>query len=120
MKTLPFVIVAIQVVIACLGAPAMPTAQSGSYTRFLFESTDSGPPGKLLWETEPRVRYDLFSSHDMRSWTHVAGFLALADGPALQHSFTPAAKSLFKVVPIDEQPPVVVAQYPAIDGFAAG
>lgn len=88
----------------------------------LFESDGTGPPNKLYWQTEPGVRYDLWKSDDLASWERVTGYPAVAEGLAMEHAFTPSpgGKGFFKMIPIDDQPPVVVAQFPAVDGFAVG
>jgi hypothetical protein len=88
----------------------------------LFESDGTGPPNKLYWQTEPGIRYDLWKSDNLSSWQRVTGYPAVAEGLAMEHAFTPSpgGKGFFKMIPIDEQPPVVVAQFPAVDGFAVG
>ena len=73
---------------------------------------------RLLWQTEPGVRYDLWQSPDLSSWSQVPGFPSAAAGLAQEYSFTAGPRGFFRIVPIDEQPPVVTAQFPATDGFA--
>ncbi|MCX6875767.1 MAG: SUMF1/EgtB/PvdO family nonheme iron enzyme [Verrucomicrobia bacterium] len=87
---------------------------------YLFESDATGPPNRLLWQTEPGVRYDLWKSDNLATWCHVSGYPAVAVGLAMEHAFTPGPRGFFQIVPLDEQPPVVVGQYPAADGFAVG
>ncbi|MCU0782102.1 MAG: hypothetical protein MUF04_13525 [Akkermansiaceae bacterium] len=48
------------------------------------------------------------------------GYPKLADGLSMEHSFSQQQKEFFRVEPIDEQAPVVVSQYPAVDAFAVG
>lgn len=65
-------------------------------------------------------RYDLWQSGDLLDWQQAEGFPKVADGLSMGHPLTvaPGGQQFFKIVPIDEQPPMVVAQYPAVDGFA--
>ncbi len=87
---------------------------------FLIEPTAPAPSMRLIWQTEPGVRYDLFQSTDLLSWTHVPGYPAAAVGLSKEYSFNLGPRGFFRIVPIDEQPPVVVEQFPAVDGFAVG
>ncbi len=77
---------------------------------------------KLYWQTEPEQRYDLWESTDLKEWLRVDGFPKVAEGLAMEHAFDPHpdGRGFFSIEPIDEQPPVVVAQYPPADGFAVG
>ncbi len=102
---------------ALLVLPVSALAQALPY---LFESDGSGPPDKIVWATEPGVRYDLWESGDLNQWDRVAGYPAAADGLSMEHAFTPEVRKFFRILPIDEQAPVVVAQYPAVNGFAVG
>jgi len=92
----------------------------GDTIPFLFEPEDAAPPDTLLWATEPGVRYDLFSSDDLDAWDHVTGFPAMADSLVMSYGFPPEDRGFFQIVPIDEQPPVIVAQFPGADGFGVG
>ena len=103
-----------------LFAALLPAAASGQTLPHLFESPGSGPPDKILWQTEPGVRYDLWKSDNLADWAHVTGYPALADGLAMEHAFTPGPKGFFKIVPLDEQPPVVVTRYPDDGDFGVG
>jgi formylglycine-generating enzyme required for sulfatase activity len=87
---------------------------------YLFEFDGSGPPKKLYWHSDPGVRYDLWKSDNLSSWQRVSGYPAVAEGLAMEHAITPSpgGKAFFKMIPIDEQPPAVVTQYPPVDGFA--
>jgi len=98
----------------------LPASTIGQSLPYLFESAGGAPPNKIVWQTEPGVRYDLLKSDDLSGWSRVTGYPAVADGVAMEHAFTPGPKGFFKIVPIDDQPPVVVALYPAVDGFAVG
>jgi len=111
----------------CRGAAALALAAavSADPVPFLFESADpgaepAGPPDKIVWATEPGVRYDLFVSGNLDSWTHVSGFPAAAGGLSMEHAFEPSARRFFKIVPLDEQPPAVAGRYPEDGGFAVG
>ena len=97
---------------------ALVAASVAQSVPFLLERTTPAPTMRLLWQTEPGVRYDLWQSPDLSSWTQVPGFPAAAAGLAQEYSFTAGARGFFRIVPIDEQPPVVTAQFPAVDGFA--
>ncbi len=94
-------------------------AASGQALPYLFDPS-SGTPNKLFWRTEPGLRYDLWKSDNLASWSHVAGYPAAAAGLAMEYAFIPGPQGFFKILPVDEQPPVVVAQYPSIGGFAVG
>ena len=87
---------------------------------FLFEQVSPAPSMRLIWQTEPGVRYDLWQSTDLFSWTHVPGYPAAAAGLSLQYPFNIGPRGFFRILPIDEQPPVVAAQFPSVDGFAVG
>lgn len=82
----------------------------------------SGEPSQLSWATEPGRRYDLWESTDLDAWKRVEGFPKAAAGLSLAHAFTSAVEGrrFFRFTEIDEQPPVIMAQYPAVDGFAVG
>ncbi len=75
---------------------------------------------KFYFETIPGQRYHLRRSTDLSTWQEVAGFPKVADGMALEHTFAQQDKEFFQIGPIDEQPPTIVSQYPAVDGFAIG
>jgi formylglycine-generating enzyme required for sulfatase activity len=84
----------------------------------LFESNGTGSPNKLVWKAEPGIRYDLWQSANLADWSRVTGYPAVATGLAMEHAFTAGPRGFFKMVPLDEQPPVVVDQFPGADGFA--
>lgn len=107
--------------LAFLGLIALPLpSKADESIPLIFESGSDTLPDKLIWATEPGVRYDLWESADLDDWTRVPGYPAAAEGLAMEYSFTPVATGFFRILPIDEQPPVVVAQYPADEGFAVG
>ncbi|MCB1132201.1 MAG: SUMF1/EgtB/PvdO family nonheme iron enzyme, partial [Verrucomicrobiae bacterium] len=94
---------------------------SGETIPYLLESEPPATtPEKFIWATEPGVRYDLWESGNLDDWDHVPGYPAKATGLSMEYSFAPALRKFFRIEPIDEQPPVVVEQYPAVDGFAVG
>ncbi len=82
---------------------------AGETVPFHFES-GGGSPQKIVWQTVPGVRYDLFISGNLDGWTHVEGFPKLADGPEMEQAFAPGVRKFFKIVPIDEPP--------ALEGFS--
>lgn len=71
-------------VFAFLSLAARLPAQS---VPFLIEPTAPAPSMRLIWQTEPGVRYDLFQSTDLLSWTHVPGYPAAAVGLSKEYSF---------------------------------
>jgi formylglycine-generating enzyme required for sulfatase activity len=74
---------------------------------------------KLVWPATPGVRYEVMQSTNLQSWTTAPGFPATAFGPAQQMPFQPTGNvGFFKVNQLDEQPPVIISQYPADGGFA--
>jgi hypothetical protein len=75
------------------------SASAGQTLPYLFESDASGPPNKLLWQSEPGVRYELWQSDDLASWSRVTGYPAAAAGLAMEHAFTPGPQRFFKIVP---------------------
>lgn len=88
---------------------------SGQSIPYLFESDVTGTPNKLYWQTEPGVRYDLLKSDDLASWQRVSGYPAVAAGLTMEHAFTPGPKGFFKLIPIDDQAPVIEDQFPGVD-----
>ena len=96
-------------------------AAIGQSLPYLFESAaGSGPPTKIVWQTEPGVRYDLWQSDDLSGWSQVTGYPATATGLAMEHAFTPGPQGFFKIVPIDEQSPGVGTSYPGDGAFGVG
>jgi hypothetical protein len=87
-------------------------------TPWLLEHTEPAPAMHLLWQTEPGVRYDLWTSDDLSTWTRPLGYPAVAAGLSKEFVFTPGDRGFFRFFPIDEQPPVITDQFPADDGFA--
>ena len=46
---------------------------------WLIEATTPAPQKRLIWQTTPGVRYDLWKSDNLLSWTHAPGFPTVAD-----------------------------------------
>ncbi len=96
-------------------------ARSSAQSRpYLLEPTTPSPSMRLTWQTEPGVRYDLWQSTDLFSWSQVLGYPATAAGLSEEYVFNLGPRGFFRIVPIDEQPPIVTEQYPADSGFAVG
>ncbi len=83
---------------------------------------DGTEPAYFEWRTEPDYFYDLWQSTDLVEWNRVSGFPKKADGLSMGQALEPSpnGRRFFKVVTADEQPPMVVAQYPERDDFAVG
>ena len=87
---------------------------------FMSDATNTAQM-HLLWQTEPGVRYNLHSTSNLLDdWTQVPGYPAVADGLSRKYQFAKTNREFFRIGALDEQPPVVVSQYPAVDGFAVG
>ena len=87
---------------------------------YLFDSDTNGRPNRIYWQTEPGVRYDLLMSDNLDGWSRVNGYPLKAEGLAMGHSFDLGPNGFFMIGSIDEKPPVVVSQWPVVDGFAVG
>jgi len=67
----------------------------------------------------PGVRYAVQQSTNLQNWTTAPGYPAAANGPAQQMPIQETADAGFsKVNQVDDQPPVIVNQYPPDGGFA--
>ena len=74
---------------------------------------------KLVWSATPGLRYEVKESTNLQTWITASGYPAAANGPAQQMPFSTTGKAHFyKVNALDEQPPVIVSQYPTDGGFA--
>jgi formylglycine-generating enzyme required for sulfatase activity len=75
---------------------------------------------QLLWPTDPGIRYELQSSTNLETWTTVDGFPTVADALAKQHllELQNSEKRFFRVLVLDEQPPVITPQFPVDGAFA--
>jgi hypothetical protein len=53
------------------------------------DDPESGPPMRVIWPTEPGIRYELQESTTLQpnSWTPVDGFPSEAEALAQQHAF---------------------------------
>lgn len=82
----------------------------------------SSAPGanyKIIWDTEPGMKYRLERSSDLQSWTAEAGYPIPASGIADQFSFTATGERMFyRVSVVDEQPPTIAARSPANRDFS--
>ena len=89
-------------------------------TQFDFSSDTTPGARKFIYETIPGHRYTLWRSTDLLDWDPVPGYPQTAAGLSIEHTFAQDTKEFFRVEPIDDQAPVVEAQYPSVDGFAVG
>ncbi len=92
-------------------------AQDSPPLSWRFEPS-SGLPNKLLWQTETGRSYDLWESPDLKGWTRVSGYPKKAEGPAMEHAFTPSTKGFFRIDRL-EAPPEEFVLIPA-GGFQMG
>ena len=95
-------------------------AQPKLASQFDFSSDTTPGARKFYFETVPGHRYTLWRSTDLKQWAAVPGYPKAAEGLSIEHSFIQGTKEFFQIEPIDDQAPEVVAQYPAVDGFAVG
>ena len=96
-----------------------PGADEGRLRAAIFKAPAGAPaPLELVWNTTPGVRYSLWESPDLASWSEVSGYPAVADALSGLHEIqaTPP-KRFFQVELIDEQPPVIVSRSPDDGGF---
>ncbi len=101
-----------------VSATAATTPQIES--QFDFSSDTTPGARKFYFATVPGHRYSLWRSTDLQNWAILPGHPQTATGLSMEHTFAQGEKEFFRVEPIDEQAPTVVAQYPAADGFAVG
>jgi len=74
---------------------------------------------RLVWPTDPGVRYQPQQSSDLLGWTTLSGYPKLSPGLADQYLFNANSnRQFFRVLQIDEQPPVITARFPDNGGFA--
>lgn len=85
---------------------------------------DEAEPGqqRLIWSTDPGIRYELQETSDVsdpESWTTVAGYPSEAEALAQQALIELDApdRKFYRVVMLDEQPPVIVQRIPGADAF---
>lgn len=85
----------------------------------IFKAPAGAPsPLELLWNTTPGVRYSVWESPDLGSWSRVSGYPAVADALMGLHEIqTTPPKRFFKVQVHDEQPPTIVSRFPDDGGF---
>jgi formylglycine-generating enzyme len=87
----------------------------------IFPDEDALTPEnlKLVWPSTPGIRYEVKQSTNLQSWSTAPGYPATANGPAQQMPFLSVGNArFFQVRELDEQPPVIVSQYPQNGGFA--
>jgi formylglycine-generating enzyme required for sulfatase activity len=87
-------------------------------TQFDFSSETTPGARKFYFATIPGHRYTLQRSTDLQTWTDVAGYPQTATGLSIGHTFSQGVKEYFRIQPIDDQPPVIEDQFPAVDAFA--
>lgn len=59
------------------------------------ENPAEDPAHRVVWQTEPGVRYELKQSSDLGNWTTVAGFPTEALGRSLEYAFMAEGDRLF-------------------------
>jgi hypothetical protein len=65
----------------------------------------------ITWPTDPGVRYELQESTDLVNWITVPGFPAQAIQLAQQQAVNlDGGRHFWRVIPIDDQPPVITEQ----------
>lgn len=97
------------------------TLHSQTNHLFIFPDEDPLTPEnlKLVWPATPGLRYEVRQSTNLQTWSPAPGFPATANGPAQQMPFQTSGKArFFQLRELDEQPPVIVSQYPQDGGFA--
>ena len=74
---------------------------------------------RLVWPTQPGLRYGVQQSFNLSQWTTLPGFPVQASGLAGQYPFTANTnRTFFRVFHVDEQPPLIVARSPENGSFA--
>ena len=74
---------------------------------------------RIIWSTDPGIRYELQESTDLSTWTTVDGFPSEAQALAQQHKFeADAPAKFFRVIELDEQGPEIVSKRPRDEAFA--
>ena len=56
-------------------------------------------PVELRWNTASGQNYDLFTSPDMKEWSHVEGFPQTGSGGLMAHTFTTGQRGFFRIIP---------------------
>ena len=60
---------------------------------------NGGVPVELRWNTASGQNYDLFTSPDMKEWSHVEGFPQTGSGGLMAHTFTTGQRGFFRIIP---------------------
>ncbi len=96
-----------------------PRADEGRLRAGIFKAPAGAPaPLELVWNTTPGVRYSVWESPDVGSWSRVSGYPAVADALSGLHEIqTTPPKRFFKVQILDEQPPAIVSRVPDDGAF---
>ena len=81
---------------------------------------DPNKPVRMTWETIPGLRYDLMRSTDLSTWTRVSGYPKTIFGVATFQSLDSANNQFFEIIPLDEQAPEIVEQYPEDEVLGIG
>jgi len=77
--------------------------------------------GRIVWRTDPGRKYEVTESENLKTWTPVQGSPFTSANLGMQHLFTADMRSkFFRVVPVDETPPVIQGQFPHDSGKAIG
>jgi len=85
------------------------------------DNPEAGPPMRVIWPTEPGIRYILEQSTDLEVWTTVDGFPSEAEALAHQHAFEMESdRRFFRVIELDEQPPKAINKTPGKNSFGIG
>ncbi|MBM4027405.1 MAG: hypothetical protein FJ280_18660, partial [Planctomycetes bacterium] len=76
-------------------------------------------PPRLLWSTDPGIRYALQESTNMVQWSPVAGYPTEAAALAQQHALdlVSGTSRFYRVQRLDEQPPALTQRVPADNTF---
>ena len=90
----------------------------------LLTEEEAGTPEnqRIVWSTDPGIRYLLEESTDLSGWISLAGFPTEAAAFAQQHAFEVEVgeNKFYRVLRLDEQPPEIQALDPADGAFALG
>jgi len=96
------------------------TRDDGRLRSAIFPTFEgAATPYEYLWSTNPGVRYMLWESTNLKDWSIVSGYPAVADRLTGVHEVA-AGESMrfFKVEALDEQPPEIKSRFPDDGDFA--
>lgn len=117
MKARCYLIVPLLVLLSCaIGNAEAPTVI------VLPEGEPGGTPGqqlRVLWSTEPGIRYALQESTDLSGWTTLAGYPTEAEALTQQQivEVQTGGARFYRVVMLDNQPPSIVQRSPGNGAF---